>query len=230
MNLKKLLVLSACVLFLTTGCSLGKKSSSKDNDLKVQINETENISVDYVISDENNIILNVKNTGDKIIDYVSIDLAAYNSKGKLVSVEKQSLRNLGAGKENVIKFPITDNNDSEVAKVEIALTKVNYDTAFETSYVDSVEGKIEKSENEGQLNLTIKNNSGVTLDDLSASIVFYKDSKMIDLYSISAQGVGEEYTEVIYIPTTATTNSEFSYIDYDDVKVIINNASKYNEQ
>ena len=232
MNIKKVLLFSACALLLFTGC--GKKdsstsSSSSQKAIKVHINETANLNIDYVIKGQD-VILDIKNSGKDAIDYVNIDVALYNSKGTLIGVEKQYVRNLVAGKESVIKVYLNNSGDTkkDIAKVDVALNKVNYETKVETSYADKVSGKVEKTETDGQLALTINNESGETLNDLSAVVVFYKNSKIVDIYSISAQNVEATYTDTIYVPM-ADAGKNTSYIDYDEAKVIINNASKYNQ-
>ena len=225
--MKRKLLLSICALFLITGC-FNSKSSSKN--VKVDLNKTKGISYDYVLTNDS-VILSITNDTDSIIDFVNVDMAIYDKSGSLIGVEKQSVRNLGSKKTNIIKILYTGlNNDTKPAKVEIATSKVDYETDVETSYIDQVEGTVEKSETENQFNLVIKNNSGVTLNDLSAMVVFYKDSKIVDVYAIGAQEVGAEYTDTVYLPVKASSDGTTEYIDYDDIKVNINNASTYNVQ
>lgn len=225
--MKRKILLSICALFLITGC-FNSKSSSKN--VKVDLNKTKGISYDYVLTNDS-VILSITNDTDSIIDFINVDMAIYDKSGSLIGVEKQSVRNLESKKTNIIKILYTGlNNDTKPAKVEIATSKVDYETDVETSYTDKVEGTIEKSETENQFNLVIKNNSGVTLNDLSAMVVFYKDSKIVDVYAIGAQEVGEEYTDTVYLPVKTSSDGTTEYIDYDDVKVNINNASTYNVQ
>ena len=225
--MKRKLLLSICALFLITGC-FNSKSSSKN--VKVDLNKTKGISYDYVLTNDS-VILSITNDTDSIIDFVNVDMAIYDKSGSLIGVEKQSVRNLGSKKTNIIKILYTGlNNDTKPSKVEIATSKVDYETDVETSYIDQVEGTVEKSETENQFNLVIKNNSGVTLNDLSAMVVFYKDSKIVDVYAIGAQEVGAEYTDTVYLPVKASSDGTTEYIDYDDIKVNINNASTYNVQ
>ena len=231
MNIKKVLLLSACAVLLFTGCGNNKKTTNNSSKkaIKVNINEVANLNVDYVIKGED-VILDITNTGKDAIDYVNVDVAVYNSKGKLVSVEKQYVRNLAAGKESVIKVYLNNSGDTDkdIAKVEVALNKVNYETKVETSYADKVSGKVEKTETDGQLALTITNESGETLNDLNAVVVFYKGNDIVDIYSVSAQNVEATYTDTIYVPMDNSGETS-TYIDYDDAKVVINNASKYNQ-
>ena len=225
--MKRKILLSICALFLITGC-FNSKSSSKN--VKVDLNKTKGISYDYVLTNDS-VILSITNDTDSIIDFINVDMAIYDKSGSLIGVEKQSVRNLGSKKTNIIKILYTGlNNDTKPAKVEIATSKVDYETDVETSYIDQVEGTVEKSETENQFNLVIKNNSGVTLNDLSAMVVFYKDSKIVDVYAIGAQEVGAEYTDTVYLPVKTSSNGTTEYIDYDDIKVNINNASTYNVQ
>lgn len=231
---KNLLVLGACAIFLMTGCFAKNDSDvKKASDVDVKYNATEGVDVNYFYTNNNEVIFSIKNTSKEVIDYISLDIAFYNEKGDLVRTDKQYVRNLSANGESFVKINLTEmteNGKGELPnKIEVAVNKTVYDSKFETIYTDKVEGKIEKTDNEGQLNLTLTNNSGVTLDDLSAVVVFYKDGKPVDLYSVNATSVGDNHTEIVYVPSVVKDENS-SYLEYDEVKVIINNASKYNQQ
>jgi hypothetical protein len=224
----KKVLFGICALVLFTGCFATKSS----NELKNKIDGNDAISLDYAIVNNSSIIVTAKNKSDKALDYVTLNLAIYDKAGKLIGVEKQYLRNLVANQENIIKIPLTDvgtNDDAKAAKVEIAVKTLNYENSAETAYTDKVEGTVEKTDNEGQLNLTITNNSGVTVDDLNAAVVFYKDSKVVDLYSVAVQKIGATYNDTVYVPVQNNSKENVSFIEYDDVKVIINNASVFNQ-
>lgn len=230
---KKILFMSACALLLFTGC-FGSKTTTKNEtkEVKVKINETEGLNADYSITSNNEIVLSIKNNGSELIDYINVDIAMYDEKGNLMKTEKQYARNVMSGASNVVKSSLInaseEANDVKVpSKVEVVLNKTIYSTKFETVYSDKITGAVEKTETDGQLNLTITNNSGVTIDDLSAAVVFYKDGKMIDIYNISLQSVAESKTETVYVPT-AKSEGSISYISYDKAEVVINNASSYN--
>lgn len=230
---RNLLVFGACAMFLFTGCfSSNKTSSTKEvTDVKVKINKTEGLSVENYFTENDEIIYVVKNTGKEIIDYVNIDVAFYDAKGNLIKTDKQYVRNIEAGKENVVKMnlaELTEDGKSNLPKrIEVALNKTVYSTKFETTYSSKVEGKIAKTDKEGQLNLTLTNNSGVTLNDLSAAVVFYKASKPVNVEMVNVQSVEATASQTVYVPTVVK-DEKTAYLDYDEVKVVINNASKYN--
>lgn len=230
---RKLLVFGACAIFLFTGCfSTNGNDGKRDvTDVKVKINKTENLSVESYFTDNDEIIYVVKNTGKEIIDYINIDVAFYNKKGDLIKTNKQYVRNLEAGKENVVKMSlteITDEGKSELPnKIEVALNKTTYSTKFETTYTSKVEGKVEKTDKEGQLKLTLTNNSGVTVGELSAAIVFYKKSKPVNVEMVNIQSVEATTSQIVFVPTIVK-NEQTAYVNYDEVKVVINNASTYN--
>ena len=219
---KKILLFSICGLILFTGCVGTKKEVTDVKDIEVKINKEDNLSLDYVLTDNDAIIMTIKNTGSEMIDYVNIDVALFDEKNNLMRVEKNYIRNIGADSENIAKVQLTqiDTNGDNSAlpyRVEIALNKTIYSTKYETSYADKVTGSIEETDAEGQLNLVLTNESGVVIDDLSAVAVFYKNSKIVDIYNISVQQVGITTNQTIYIPTSLK-DGKVSYIDYDDIE------------
>ncbi len=221
--MKKTLLFAVGAVLLLTGCD-----KAKTNEYKVNIKNADGVSTEYVVTKSNDVIITVKNNTDKKIDYVGINSAIYDKDGNLLTVDKQSLRNLNAKAENVVKISAFDLKEKEVpAKVDLRVNTMNYENELETVYTDKVEGKVEKTDVDGQLSLTLTNNSGVTLSDLSAVVVFYKDSKIVDLYPISVQNVSATHQETIYVPTVKEKDT-YKTIEYDDTKVIINNASVYN--
>lgn len=227
--MKKLLV-GICTLFLLTGCFNSKNTSSKD--LKVDLNDAKGIAYDYVLTSDS-IILSITNETKDLIDFINVDLAIYDEDNKLIRVEKQSIRNLEAKKTNIVKVyyknTTAKKEEKKPARIEVAVSNVNYETEVETSYVSKVEATVSKTKTEGEFTLNVKNNSGVTLDDLNVAVVFYKNSKIVDIYEASAQKVDSEYNTTIYLPVQAKDDGTASYIKYDDMKVIVNNASVYNQ-
>ncbi len=224
--MKKNIFLCVCALFLITGCF---KNSTKD--IRVNINKTKGLSYDYAVTNDG-IALAITNDTKSNIDFISVDMAVYDTNNNLISVEKQSIHNLDSKQTNVIKISYSDtsysNKQIKPSKVEIATTPVNYENKVEVSYADKVEGTVSKTEIESELALLIKNNSGVVLNNLNAAVVFYKKSKIVDVYLVSATEVENEYTDMVYLPVAQSNDKTTKYIDYDDVKVIINNAATYN--
>ena len=173
------------------------------------------------------------NKGKDIVDYVNIDVAFYDNNGNLMKTEKQYVRNIVAGTTNYAKLSLGQmdekGNTTLPAKIEFALNKTVYSTKFEDVYTDKVSGTVEKSENEGELNLTINNTSGQKLDDVTAAVVFYKDSKPVDVQTFSFQNVDTTASQQLYV-STVVDGETTKMLDYDDAKVVINNASKYISQ
>lgn len=137
---------------------------------------------------------------------------------------------MNADQEGLVKMLLAqydqEGNSTLPYQIEIVLNKTIYTSKYETIYTDKVEATVSKSDTEGQLNLNVKNNSGETLDDVQIAVVFYKDSKPVDLQIASFQSVGSTTSQEIYIPTI-TSGIEIKTLDYDDVKAVVNNASKY---
>lgn len=230
---KKLLLLSTCAIFLFTGCFGSKKESDNPttiSDVKIKTNNTEGLELNTYLTDNNEIILSVKNTGKEVVDYINVDVAFYDKEGNLIRTDKQYLRNMNADQEGLVKMLLAqydqEGNSTLPYQIEIVLNKTIYTSKYETIYTDKVEATVSKSDTEGQLNLNVKNNSGETLDDVQIAVVFYKDSKPVDLQIASFQSVGSTTSQEIYIPTI-TSGTEIKTLDYDDVKAVVNNASKY---
>lgn len=223
--MKKVLISIICSLILFTGCSNTKKDSSQ---IKIVKYENDKVSLDYTIVDEKNIIIEAINNGESF-DYATINLAVYDKNNKLIDVEKQYLHKLNSKQKNVIKVVLNDLEDKKASKIEMSVKTGKYENSIEESYIEKVEGKIEKTETDGELKIDILNNSGKTLDSLSATVVFSKKGKIIDIYSLTAQNIEASYTENVYIPLVTKNDGSMSYIDYDDAKVIINYAIAYTE-
>lgn len=230
---KKLLLLSTCALFLFTGCFGSKKESNtptKASDVEVKTNKTEGLELKTYYTHNDEIIFSVQNTGKEVVDYVNIDVAFYDKDGNLIKTEKQYLRNMDVKHDGIVKMSLSQydgtGNNSLPHKIEIALNKTIYDTKFETIYTDKVSATVSKTDVDGKLNLNVTNNSGEILNDVSVAVVFYKDSKPVDVQNTSFQSVGTNVTQEIYVPTM-TAKEGTKTLEYDEVKTVVNNASKY---
>lgn len=216
---KNLFLFSLSLMLLFTGCLT---SSKKDvaNDIDIKINESD-FGVDYLINKNNELIVYATNNSSETINYLIIDIAFFDSDNNLIKVEKEYIHNALAGSVSYSKINIV-NDDKPVSKIEIALNKEVYD-ADEKIYTNQVIGTLTSIE-EGKLNLNIENNSGVILDEVLATIIFYKDNKIVDIFPTALLNVETVASQEISVPVYKDGES-YSYIDYDDYKVIINNAS-----
>lgn len=222
--MKKILFALVVAFTFFTGCE-----SKNSNNVKVIINQNNDLTINYLFSADDNIILEITNK-DKAIDDATINIAIYDNKNRLLGVEKKNIHKFSKGQKNIYKISYDEilPDSKDVKKVELTLTNTNYEYSNETSYIDQVKGNITKSTDE-ELNIKITNNSGKKIDLLDASIVFYKNGKIIDLYSILADNVDSEFTDKIYVPLISNKDGKMKYIDYDDVEIIINYAIAYVE-
>ena len=230
---QKLFLLSACMIFLMTGCfgtKNEKKEVKKASDVTVKVNKTEGMDLKTYFTENNEIIFDVTNTGSDIIDYLNIDVAFFDKDGNLMKTDKQYLKNITSKKQDFVKLSLAQYDEKGTitlpTRIEISLNKTIYSTKFETVYNDKVTGEVAKTDTDSQLSLNLSNNSGETLDDVAAAVVFYKDSKPVDVQVSSFQSVGTSASQTIYVPTISSDNG-VKQLDYDETKVIINNASKY---
>lgn len=216
---KNLFLFSLSLMLLFTGCLT---SSKKDvtNDIDIKINESD-FGVDYLINKNNELIVYATNNSSETINYLIIDIAFFDSDNNLIKVEKEYIHNALAGSVSYSKINIVNDN-KPVSKIEIALNKEVYE-ADEKIYTNQVIGTLTSIE-EGKLNLNIENNSGVILDEVLATIIFYKDNKIVDIFPTALLNVETVASQEISVPVYKDGES-YSYIDYDDYKVIINNAS-----
>jgi hypothetical protein len=226
---KNLGIISLGILFLLTGCfSKTTKEVSTVQDVDVKITKDDALAVEYMYNDNNEIILSVTNNSNNNINFIYVDMAFFDKDDNLIKVEKQYIHNIAAGANNLVKASLYDtNSESKLPyRIEIVLNTTNYETEYETVYTNQVTGSVVLAE-EGRLNLNILNNSGVILDEVSATVVFYKEGKIIDISQVVISNVEASATGVVYIPVVET-DGVYSSIDYDDVQVVINNASKSN--
>lgn len=230
---KKLLLLSTCAIFLFTGCFGSKNESdtpTKASDVEIKTNDTEGLELKTYFTENNEIIFSIKNTGEEVVDYINIDVAFYDKEGNLLKTEKQYLRNMNVNQEGLAKMLLAqydqEGNSTLPYKVEIALNKTIYASKYETIYNDKIDATVSKTDVDGKLVLDVKNNSGQTLDEVNIAVVFYKDSKPIDIQTASFQSVGATTSQEIYVPSV-TSEEGTNTLEYDEVKAIVNNASKY---
>lgn len=230
---KKLLLLSTCAIFLVTGCFGSKKESNtptESSDVKIKTNDTEGLELKTYLTENNEIVFSVKNTGKELVDYINIDVAFYDKKGNLLKTEKQYLRNMNVNQEGFAKMLLAqydqEGNSTLPHKIEISLNKTVYTSKYETVYNDKVEANVSKTDDNGKLALNVKNNSGETLNEVNIAVVFYKDSKPVDIQITSFQSLEATASQDIYIPNVTSENG-IDTLKYDEVKAIVNNASKY---
>lgn len=221
---KNLFLFSLSLILIFTGCLT---SSKKDvtNNIDIKINES-NLGIDYLINKNDELIVYVTNNSNETINYLIIDIAFFDSDNNLIKVEKEYIHNALAGSVSYSKTNIV-NDDKPVSKIEIALNKEVYEVD-EKIYTNQVIGTLTSIE-EGKLNLNIENNSGVVLDEVLATIIFYKDNQIIDIFPTTLLNVEMSASQEIPVPIYKDGESYF-YIDYDNYKVVINNASIFNNE
>jgi hypothetical protein len=228
---KNLGIISLGILFLLTGCfaKTTTKEVSTVQDIDVKIAKDDALAVEYMYNDNDEIILSVTNNSNNNINYVYVDMAFFDKDDNLIKVEKQYIHNIAAGANNLVKVSLYDTNSDEAKlpyRIDIVLNTTIYETEYESVYTNQVTGSVVLAE-EGRLNLNILNNSGVVLDEVTATVVFYKEGKIIDISQVVISNVEASATGVVYIPVVET-DGVYNSIDYDDVQVVINNASKSN--
>ena len=92
-------------------------------------------------------------------------------------------------------------------------------------YMEKLSASYEKGEDD-TIDVTIKNDTGVSIGLVDATAVFMKNGKPVSTNYISIINLMEEYVETILVPTTEVDDDgNFEYLDYDDIKIFINNVN-----
>lgn len=212
-----------------TGCSFGKDDSSKYN---INIESNDNVKVNaYVSFDKSEIILYLTNNNDYNIGNLEVESKYTNNNGNSIGDDGTSLLDFKKGTDYVttIDLPYDDNYENYVPdKIDI---KIYIDQEYQeiVDDIDMYDDKISSSyqvEN-GNVKVTLTNNSKVTLAEIEAAVLFMKDGKPIAVDIIRGFDVSKTYSESIEIPTDwEKSDDEDVPIKYDSIKVVINRAIK----
>ena len=129
-----------------------------------------------------------------------------------------------------MELPEDENEESYLpSKIELSVKNEtlpgNNITAVE-NYSDKVETSYVINENK-TINVNLKNNSGIVLDDVNAVVLFIKNNKIVKMENVlSYLEVNEIYEEVVEAPTYYNEDKNTAdIIDYDSIKIVVNSAT-----
>lgn len=224
------------VLFISViclvGCSFGGgDASSKYN---ININADENIEVKtYVDQNKDYLIVYLTNNNEYNIGSYDVKVIYYDNNGNKIDEDDTTQLDFMNGKDSVVTLALPrdeEYNGYVPDKVELS---VKIDQEYQeivgggTLYNDKVEVSHKKVGDE--IEVTLKNTSGVDLTTVEAVVLFMKDGKPISAEELSGSFKnGESDTGSISIPEDweASFNSdEDVLINYDDIKIVINRAT-----
>lgn len=231
--MKKLFLSLLCggVVLGLTGCGTSSDDSKKYD---INVNVDENIAVEtYVDYDKDYLIVYMTNNNDYNIGSIDMEATFYDAKGNNVGDDFNTLLDFVSGGKYVftVDLPNDDNSNNYVPEkidLSIKVDKEYQDTVGGgTLYNDKITTSYTKSSD--QIQVSIKNNSGVELYTVEVAVLFMKNGKPIYADSLTASlDVGESETESIYIPEDweASENpNEDVLIDFDSIEFVVNRAS-----
>lgn len=221
---KKLLLVLVALCLLVTGCSKTTEAKKEEKkDMNVNIEKNTFLRVDNVGLVKDELVLEARNLHNETLKFASIDIAIYDTTGKLVKVEKQYVRGLEVTNVNVFMVSL---KDIKVGKIDIAANEIDIKDLDEKYYTNKVTGTVSE-EKDGKIVATIKNNSGETLDQVDAVLVFRKGNNIVSAFPYTKNDVKGEEKEEFYTPGEVV-NGKTNLINYDKVELVINNATKRN--
>ena len=232
---KKLLLGLLCgglVLGLATGCGTSSTDDSKKYDINV--NASENIDVKtYVDHDKDYLIVYLTNNNDYNIGSLDVDAKFYDANGNNLGDDSNTFLDFVSGGNYVYTVDLPHDDDYNNYVPEKIDLSIQIDQEYQdyvdggTLYNDKVVTSYTKSGDE--INVTIKNNSGVELYTVDVAVLFMKNGKPIYVDGISSYlEAGESETESIDIPEdweASEKADEDVLIDFDSIEFVVNRAS-----
>lgn len=225
------LLCSVVILGLATGCGISSDDSKKYN---VNINADEKIDVKtYVDYDKNYLIVYLTNNNDYNIGSLDAEAKYYDKNGNSISVESDMILDFVSGGNYVftMDLPHDDEYNNYIPdKIDLSI-KVDKEyqeiVGADVLYNDKVTINYTRSSDNIQVN--IKNNSGVKLYSVEVVALFMKNGKPIYVDNlIDSLDVGESIKESIDIPINweASENSDKDIlIEFDSIEFVVNRAS-----
>lgn len=232
--MKKMFLSLLCgglVLGLATGCGTSSDDSKKYD---INISASENIDVKtYVDYDKDYLIVYLTNNNNYNIGNLDVDAKFYDANGNSVGNDSDTFLDFVRGGNYVYTVDLpsdSDYNNYVPDKIDLS---IKVDEEYQnvvgggTLYNDKVSTSYTKSGDE--IEVTIKNNSGVELNTVDVAVLFMKNGKPIYVDILSSYlEVGESKTELIDIPEDweASENSDKDVlIDFDTIEFVVNRAS-----
>lgn len=210
-----------------TGC--GTTNDSKKYNIDVKSDENINVST-YVSYDESYLIINLTNNNSYDIGSFDVVATYYDIEGNKVDEEDIMELDFKSGSDFVTVLDLPQDDDYNYYVPE----KIELEVKVDKEYQEMVElepmynDKIKTSyEVEGEnILLTVENQSDIDLDDVVVAVLFMKDKKAIAAEALGGPlDKGESITEEVEIPIDwEKSEDEDVLIDYDDIKIVVNNA------
>lgn len=233
MKKNKVIVLSLIIfgiLFVGIGSLLLLNSNDKNNnnnDSKNNTSNAENIEIPPKSKDsitykeykiDNQAFLLLKNEDEKEF-YTTIIIDYLNSNNEIINTNYLYLFNFLPQKEVVVKIPEIE---EEYNKYNIGID-ANEELIHKSRYND-IEVIDENKKEMQEISLTVVNKSNEPITYISTGVLFYKGEEFVGyeeqaLYNVEANS--STSLEILY---TKKVGEHYSLIDFDNYKVVINDA------
>lgn len=209
--MKKKILLFFGIIIILTGCFDNKTVEVEPSIESLK----ENIKTTIEKYDDKELIF-LKNNNTKAVS-INLDISYLNNEDIIISSEAKNILSLGESNEIVLRV----NNVPSKYKESI----ISYDVTIPT-YIKDYTKNIEIEHKRGnKVIASVKNTSDVTINNLSLSVVFYNNSKIV--------GYDEEI--ILDLKSNEKGKLEFfnpmdkdhNYVKYDDYKIYTNYAYSF---
>ena len=214
-NLKKVLGFVGCLmvaLCLFTGCKKDETNYMEGTDEAL----AKNVKTELVEFQDGKYAVFVENKNNVAVDYL-FEFELYDESGKKLDTAGGGYT-VGANKKIVFDVDLTGETYDSYKKVVYAAK--HEDDEYKKYYFDGISITIAK---EGEdFMATFKNNNNESIGTIDATIVYYKDKKIVAVDTIFVDDINanESKKEEIYEPLDENHN----YISYDSYEVTLLDA------
>lgn len=232
--MKKKIILSIFIflgIVCITGCSFGGGDDSSKYD--ININSDDNIETKaYVSSDKKQLIVYMTNNYSYNIASIEVTATYYDKEGNKIDEEDTTLMHIQKGIDVATYLDLPEDEDYNGYVPERTEVKVSIDEEYQT-VVDDIKMFNDKVSSEYKVNgdkvtITLKNNAGVDLVEVSGTVLFMKKNKPVYAEEIGNFKItkGATESETIDVPIDwSKSDDEDVPIDFDSIKVLIGRAS-----
>lgn len=221
----KIIILTVIIVTLSlllTGCQDKKEITANSNNDKVQ-NEYKNKKEDEILQnielkdfilEDDTLLVVLKNKNNFDVKTLWIEVIFYDNENKVVGTSKTGFKVLKSNTESAINdFDVPSRFNSY--KIELSLGENN---SYET-YTDKI--KIDSNNTGEKIVVIAENNSGKNLNDLSISIVFYREGIPVGFSEETQYDIEKDkisYFNILY------PYNDFERVDFDEYKIFVNSA------
>lgn len=230
----KKLFLSICLLlgvFFITGCNFSGGDDASKYD--ISISSDKNIETKaYISSDKEQLIVYMTNNYSYNIGSIEVEVTYYDKNGNKIDEDSITLMHIQKGIDVATYFDLPRDKDYNIYVPERMDIKVfideEYQTAVDDIHMFNNQVSTDYKANGDQVTITLKNNAGVDLIEVSGTVLFMRKNKPVYAENIGNFRILKGATEsgIIDVPIDWSKSDEEDIpIDFDSIKVLITRAS-----